>query len=159
MSDLVSDTNVLELGWQLDGVHTPEEPRVDLPESLGDVDGVHPHVQSWNTSPVTIGIPDVQDVEVETDLVQVENVFEKLSDLLLSGNLPLPRGEVAGQPWKAEDGEPILLGPVDHPVTELGVRCDLDVVGHGQLLMPIFDEDKSVIMLSNDLLDMTDLRI
>ena len=119
MGDLVSDADRLETRRLLDGVNVTEEPRVDLPDSSRDVNRIQLDVESRKTSTCTIGIADVQDVVVETNLVDVQNKIDHLGNLLLGGDLPLAWSELSGQSWKTKNCHPVLLRLVDHPITEL----------------------------------------
>ena len=96
---------------------------------------------------------------VETDLVDVQNVVDQLRHLLLGCDLPLARCVVPRQPGEAEDGHPVLLRLVDHPVLELGIGGDLNVVRDRQLVMTTLKKDQPIIMVSNRLLNMHQLGV
>ena len=69
------------------------------------------------------GVVDVKDLKPNRELEGLRDQAESGTDLLPDIGLPAPT--CGGQTLQPRDGEPVLLGSVDHPVVELGIRCDL----------------------------------
>ena len=98
-----------------------EETGKDIPDPRRNGHGVHPDVVRCGTgSQVAEGVDDQQHSEVQTNSVDVEDVFDQVRNLMTSSILPLAWGHLS-EPGQPLDCEPVLLGPVEHPIVELGV--------------------------------------
>ena len=101
------------------------------------------------------GVDHQQNGEVDSGLVQMENVLDEVSNLSASCTMPLAWRHL--EPWQTPDSEPVLLGPVQHPVIELRIGGHLEVDLALELVMTIFDECHAIIMVSNILTNLGEL--
>ena len=102
-----------------------EKAGVQSADSLRALDRVKLDVENGNT-----GVPSPERVEhqkhvvLHVDAQGPKHQAEEIHDLLANCIRPLTTTFV-GQSWQPIDGEPVLLGPVDGEVLELGVLGEL----------------------------------
>ena len=85
----------------------------------------------------------------------LQDELDRVIDLPLDGQLPLTiiGSTDAGQP---EDGHPVLLGTVAHPIVKLGISGKLDVAVSSESTMTVLEICQAVVMLTNCLLNNKD---
>lgn len=106
----------------------------------------------------THGVVDVQDCVVQPDVVDFQHQLDDVVDQSLGCHLPIARVQI----WKtlcAEDGDPVLLRSVEHPVAELGVGGSLDADAAVETVMTLLQEHNPIIMMATKLVDTVELSI
>ena len=106
-----------------------------------------------------VGVGNVEDGEVQINTLGLQDGVQELVDLPLGSYLPVAPREIAGDPLEADNGEPVLLGPVDHPVGKLGVAGNLEVTRSGQLTVAVLQENQTIIVVTHRFLNMIQTRV
>ena len=116
MGVLVADTYALHARGKLDGVGLAEEPGVEIPNSTRNLGRIQPDVEHWNAGDTLLldWVVDVDHDEVEVDAMSLQDMAEKLGDLLLDSILPITLREIAGKTLHTQDGDPVLVSTVQH---------------------------------------------
>ena len=127
MRHLVSNRDPLERAWQLGRDSSLEKPRKKIADPFRSTDRVEANVaDGWSGIDAALGVGNVDDGVIQADAMRMKNELDDVVDLPLCSELPLS-GRGLGQTGCTLKHEPVLLGPVQHPVVELGVGCNLEI--------------------------------